>query len=140
MANLNRLQVVIRNTVFAVGLPLLGSVIMISGLQPCSENARAELSSPDRKYVLRVGDYGCGANRRDQVFVSLERATFLPKWLVGGESRVLLEGPINILPQWLENHSVVLKCWYCNEAVLAELGHLQLGNLKAKPEKWRFDR
>ena len=139
MANLNRWQTAVRNVVFAMGVPMLGSVIMMSGYSPCSENALAELSSPDRKYVLRVGEYGCGSTR-DQTFVSLQRASFLPKWLAGGESKVWLEGPIDIFPQWLSDRSVVLKCWYCDESVLAELGQLKIDSMQAKPEKWFFDR
>ncbi len=135
MARLNRF--IVRNTIVALGILTLGSFFAIRG-NPCVERESSEITSPDKKYTLRVGRSACGASQQDKTFVSLERKTWLPSWLGAMESKVWLQGTIDIIPQWLGNNKLVLNCWSCDQAVIAELTQVKVGKMHAQPETFRF--
>ncbi len=135
MARPNRF--IARNTIIALGILTLGSFFAVRG-NPCVERESSEITSPDRKYTLRVGRSACGASQQDKTFVSLERKTWLPSWLGAMESKVWLQGTIDIIPQWLGNNKLVLNCWSCDQAVIAELTQVKVGKMHAQPETFRF--
>lgn len=135
MARFNRF--IVRKTIIALGILTLGSFFAIRG-NPCVERESSEITSPDKKYTLRVGRSACGASQQDKTFVSLERKTWLPSWLGAMESKVWLQGTIDIIPQWLGNNKLVLNCWSCDQAVIAELTQVKVGKMHAQPETFRF--
>ena len=133
MANLNRS--IIRYSCLVIGLAAFGSVFAIRG-NPCVERESAEVTSPNKKYVVKIGRSTCGASPQDKTFVSLERRTFLPNWLAGFESKVWLHGPRDIVPQWLADGRLVLKCWSCDNATASQLSQLRVGGARAHLEPW----
>ena len=136
MARPNRF--IVRNTCIALGILTLGSFFATRG-NPCIERESSEITSPDKKYTLRVGRSACGASPLDEkTFVSLARKTLLPNWFGAMESKVWLEGKIDIIPQWLGNNKLVLNCWSCDQAVIAELTQVRVGKMHAQPETFRF--
>ena len=128
---------VVQNTCLAFGVLALGSFFAIQG-NPCVERESSEITSPDKKYTLRVGRSACGASQQDKTFVSLEQKSFLPNWLGAMESKVWLQGSIDIIPQWLGNNKLVLNCWSCDQAVIAELTPVKVGKMRAQAETFRF--
>ena len=136
MARLNRF--IARNICITIGILTLGSFFATRG-NPCIERESSEITSPDKKYTLRVGRSACGASQQeDKTFVSLARKTFLPNWLGAMESKVWLQGKIDIIPQWLGNNKLVLNCWSCDQAVISELTQVRVGKMQAEPETFHF--